>query len=67
MRGIYKDSSRPAKKPKYVKPAVLASYSEQELRDEFSHAYGQTHVDLFGRCPPGPWPPTGPCPPLPRD
>ena len=35
-------------KPEYFKPAVLATYSEQELSKEFANVYGQTFVDLFG-------------------
>ncbi len=42
------DAREGAKKPRYVKPAVLASYAERDLKEEFSEAYGQTHVDLFG-------------------
>ncbi len=42
------DAEAGAKKPKYVKPEVVASYSERDLEEELSEAYGQTHVDLFG-------------------
>ncbi len=59
---------RRAGKPEYVKPAVLATYTDEELKEEFSTAYGQTHVDLFiTGCPPGPWPPGHPCSPFPPD
>ncbi len=58
-------SGSSAAKPEYIKPAVVATYTEEQLREEFSTAYGQTHVDLFAKCPPGPWPPQGPCPPFP--
>ncbi len=55
---------RSTEKPRYVKPAVIATYTDEQLKEEFSTAYGQTHVDLFfTSCPPGPWPPEGPCPP----
>ena len=59
-----KDAPRSAgRKPKYVKPALLASYTQKELNAVFGTAYGQSHVDLFRpTCPPGPWPPSGPCP-----
>ncbi len=52
-------------KPEYVKPTVVATYTDEQLKEEFSTAYGQTHVDLFSPCPPGPWQPEGPCPPPP--
>jgi len=34
-------------KPKYFKPEVVATYSEQELAKEFVNVYGATFVDLF--------------------
>ena len=41
-------TKKEAENPKYVKPAVVATYSEQELEKEFAHVYGHTFVDLFG-------------------
>ncbi|MEN8216254.1 MAG: hypothetical protein ABFS56_07725 [Pseudomonadota bacterium] len=37
-----------AEKPQYVKPEVIASYSEQALEKEFANVYGDSFVDLFG-------------------
>jgi len=37
-----------AEKPQYVKPEVIASYSEQTLEKEFANVYGDSFVDLFG-------------------
>lgn len=35
-------------KAQYVKPAVVATHSNQQLKEQFALVYGQTHVDLFG-------------------
>jgi len=37
-----------SEKPQYIKPEVVATYSQQEIENEFAHTYGQSFVDLFG-------------------
>jgi len=35
-----------SEKPQYIKPEVVATYSQQEIENEFAHTYGQSFVDL---------------------
>ena len=47
MNNKKENNQQRVKKPGYLKPAIVATYTEEELSKEFASVYGATFVDTF--------------------